>query len=106
MLEVLVLALDQLQLRPQLGDRLPQGLQLRGRAEGLESSLGQEVVLDGQLALEVRHERVVEAGKEEAGVRVSFISQYFCFHLELPLCVFLLELVANSFRSILSKVLD
>ena len=73
-LQVLVLALDQLQLGPQLCDRLAQRLQLRGRAEGLESSLGQEVVLDGQLALQVRHERVVEAENEEAGVRIPFES--------------------------------
>ena len=67
-LQVLVLALDQLQLGPQLCDGLAQRLELRGRAQGLESSLGQEVVLDGQLALQVRHERVVEAENEEAGV--------------------------------------
>ena len=60
MLEILVFSLNRFELRPQLGHRLPQGLELRGRGQSFQPGVSQEVVLDGKLTLKVVHKRVIQ----------------------------------------------
>jgi hypothetical protein len=61
MFEILVFSLNRFELRPQLGHRLPQGLELRGRGQSLQPGLSQEVILDGKLTLKVVDKRVVKS---------------------------------------------